>query len=174
MQSIIGWTKPVASTFILLTLTGYASASQWHWESFGNSNYSGEIILQDAQGSAYELQRYDSTSTEPMWGASVVQSPIVVAATSTSDIDIAAYRTGLVTDKYVCPEGQDWNVSLSVTNICANGVSHDISGVRLSYEDLDETTWKPMMYVHVTGYGWMEVTNSQCGVVEAKQFCSEP
>lgn len=175
MKTVIGFIKPLAIVTLVALSASQVSAASWHWETFGNANYSGQITLEDATGGAHVMQRYDSNATEPMWGSSVVQSPIVVAAaTSSSEIDITAYRTGLVTDKYTCPAGKDWNVSLSVTNVCSNGVAHDISGIRLSYEDIDATTWKPTMYVHVTGYGWMEVTNSACGVVEAKQFCTEP
>lgn len=165
----------VCFSFLLYTASGLAYAASWHWEQYGKDGYSGEVIVKGLNGQNRIMSRYDSTAAAPLWGASAVQSPIVVAAgASAAEMDISMYRTGLVTDKYSCPAGKDWNVSLSITNVCASGVAHDISGVRLSYDDIDATTWRPLMHVHVTGYGWLEVSNSDCGVVEAKQFCSEP
>tara|TARA_Y100001951_G_scaffold104220_1_gene115193 strand:+ start:1406 stop:1933 length:528 start_codon:yes stop_codon:yes gene_type:complete len=172
----IDYLKAVAMIIPLTyAVPGVAKAADWYWDQYGTDNYTGQITIKDSSGADRTLDRYDSSVAAPLWGASAVQSPIVVAAAAnTAEMDISMYRTGLVTDKYVCPAGKNWNVSLSITNVCASGVAHDISGVRLSYEDVDATTWKPLMHVHVTGYGWLEVSNSDCGVVEAKQFCTEP
>ncbi|KKN80592.1 hypothetical protein LCGC14_0328110 [marine sediment metagenome] len=164
----------VTSALGLASMPVLAHAASWYKDTFGDSTYSGQILLNNGMGSESTFERYDSSATAPLWGTSVVQSPIVVASASQMELDISMMRTGVEATKYLCDAGQDWNVTLSVTNFCANGVAHDISGVRLSVDDIDATTWKPLMHVHVAGYGWLEVSNSDCGVVEAKQFCTAP
>ena len=144
-----------------------AVASQWHTDAF--TPYTGQIILRDDEGRILSYDRYTSGQTPTLFGATSVQSPIVVVAAK--DFDVGNYLTGVARTKFSCPTGQTWEVAMSVVNACFPGVAHDISGVNLSYTETS-AQWTPRLHVHVRGMGWQAVNNNAaCGVIQAVERC---
>lgn len=153
-----------------------AAAASWHWEQFGASSYSGQISLKDNTGATQTFDRFGGSSSAPLWGAAIVQSPIVLASAvgggASANIDIRMFRSGIERTKYSCPAGTTWKLFVTPVQMCNPNYAVNLTGIRV-WASETATTYTPRLAVHREGTGWTEVINNECGIVQVIQQCEE-
>lgn len=146
----------------------FAADPSWHWQEFGTSGYSGQIQLKDDTGAAIGYGRYSGAASS-LLGSSSVQSPLMVVAGA--DIDIDMVVAGLPVTKKTCTGASTLKVFVTPAAVCYPGVAHNMSGFQAWAENTSATTFTPRLAMNVPGYGWRNIDNSSCGMVQIQQIC---
>lgn len=145
-----------------------ANDQVWHWESFGTDSYSGEITLKDDQGAVINYQRYANGSSAQMFGAASVQSPMVILTASSLDVDLV--QAGTTVPYPTCTAPETPRIYVTPATVCNSGTGYNLAGIR-AYADDTGTAFVPRLQVWIQGYGWQNINNHPCGVVEVKTMC---
>jgi len=163
----------------------HAGSAQWHWDQYGSSNYGGQIVLKDDQGGSVSYQRYADGASPSLFGATSVQSPLMVIAANKVDIDIVT--SGTPVTKPTCIGTKIPAIYVSPVAACdvyrpnpANpqptdpGLGTTIGGVQAWAELTSATVWTPRLAIYVPGSGWKVINNHACGRVQVQTMCKEP
>ncbi|MFJ7794548.1 hypothetical protein [Pseudomonas sp. NPDC096950] len=145
-----------------------AAETDWHWNVYGQSSYSGQINLRDDQGSALAYQRYSGAGVPTILGSSSVQPPLMVVAGMDMSIDVV--QAGTAIPKPSCLAPKVAKIYVSVAAACDSGVGSSIGGF-YAYADETATTFVPRLAVWVQGLGWRAVNNQACGLVKTETLC---
>lgn len=153
----------------LAVCQGAIAADQvWHWESFGTDSYSGQVDLKDDLGGSVNYQRYNNGSTAQVFGASSVQSPMVILTASSLEVDLV--QAGTTVPYPTCTSPETPRIYVTPTTVCHNGTGNNLAGIH-AYADDTGSAYVPRLQVWVQGYGWQNIDNHPCGVVEVKTMC---
>jgi hypothetical protein len=163
MKSVIAGLLLFISAPVIL-----AADTDWHWNVYGQSSYSGQINLRDDQGSALAYQRYSGAGVPTILGSSSVQPPLMVVAGM--DVNFEVVRAGTPVPKPSCQSPKVAKIYVSVAGACDSGIGSNIGGF-YAYSEETPTTFVPRLAVWVQGLGWRAVNNQACGLVKTETMC---
>jgi len=146
-----------------------AMASEWHWDTFGSSGYSGNINLQDDIGSALNYQRFDAAASPSLFGSTSVQSPITVVAGTDIKMEIA--QGGVLITKPICIAPKTPKIFVAPVTVCNFGQGNAIGGINAWADNVNSTSWRTRVAGWFQGYGWRTLDSTQCGRVQVTSFC---
>ncbi|MBF6615628.1 MAG: hypothetical protein ITG07_02770 [Candidimonas sp.] len=164
---------------IATSASAFAGGAVWHWEKFGAGGYSGIVEVDD--GGTMDYRRYDASGSPALFGSTSVQSPVTVIAGADIQVDIV--KAGLAQPRKECSDPADWKVYVTPATACSKGAgtaphtapqSMNLSGIHAWAAPTGDgllTHYIPKLSVHVQGYGWLPVEDSECGLVQTLQLC---
>lgn len=152
---------------VMLAHAAEAKAADWHWDAFGTSTYSGQIALSDDQGST-NYQRYNAAGSPSLFGATSVQSPMMVLAGT--DINFTIVNSGTPVAKPTCNAPKVAKVYVTPVTVCNFGQGNAIGGINAWAADTG-ATFTPHVSAWFQGYNWRTLDGTACGRVEVKTLC---